>query len=438
MKPRQRKSHAFPKQKAEAEQAEAQNPDARFSYTFQFEPTASTMAYRRAGRKRVSLPMLAGWLDSPDPAKKLLAAKSIAKFKPQTLERNLSEGQLVRIARFGGWPKTQTQGQQALAIMYARKGPDAIWALKAMAEGPIFELRPAAADALAMIYAKIGPKAIPELKGLLESKNLFINNAAGLALFEIYSKMGADGWEEIRKMQKGEGYPIVPGGALLMQEAIEKREGITGRQKKVRERLELFPEGKERKLLLAAREPAYATPQARALLRRTALINQIAGQLEAKYGRAFIGIVVFGSASKGYFKNVSDLDFAVIAKDEAVAEEFTQIAGQYEWLRPCMSHFVNPGGKQNQAPLFAGIFFGNRKRLQNAQKKAFSSRTPEQWDITRAKIAKDETNLLKAFDRFGIKSPKEQRRYIAAAAMRVPPPYNEMKALMESRRRQKR
>jgi len=187
-----------------------------------------------------------------------------------------------------------------------------------------------------------------------------------------------------------------------------------------------------KRFLLSSRAPFAATAYLPEILKRAKTFDEISSKMKRKFGAGFTGIVVFGSMAKGYANPESDVDYAVIASNPVAASAFKDFC-KNKGLPLCIDHYVNPKeyNTSNAAPLFYGLFFGDRKALRRAQRSTFSRMNEEQWNTVRSRILENEAQLTKAFERFGITSKKEQQRLKAAAALRVPPPYKEMKQLLD-------
>jgi len=189
-------------------------------------------------------------------------------------------------------------------------------------------------------------------------------------------------------------------------------------------------------LVLSSRRPFAATAHLPEILGRAKTFNGIALWMRREFGAGFTGIVVFGSMAKGYAHPESDVDYAVIASNPAAAKKFRETCESLS-LPLDREHYVNPKERNpsNATPLFCGLFFGDRKSLKKAQQTAFENMNEQQWDNLRREIFEQEATLNKAFERHGITSKREQQRLKAAAALRVPPPYEEMKRLLKLRKK---
>ncbi|MEM0360579.1 MAG: HEAT repeat domain-containing protein [Candidatus Diapherotrites archaeon] len=321
-----------------------------------------------------------------------IAASEIARIHLKN--ENLSE--LERMAKDPN-PFLSKTGTNALIEFHAKKGN--LQELKKIAKG----LKASFREKIARELVKIGEKAIPELEQLARDSHPFVAQAAAKSLIEILEKKRKT--PKIEKLAKSENPAI----------SIEAQKALA-RQKKTRW------------LLLATRKPFAATTHLKEILERTSTLKNIASQLKQEFGEQFTGITVFGSTSKGYAQPTSDIDYAIIATNPKAAQRFQEIARQKK-LPLCKEHIhVNPTntGDKNTAFLFCGLFFGDRTALKTAQKNAFEKMTPWQWNEIREEIHKKETFLEKAFERHQI-SEKQKQRLKAAAALRTPPPHQEMK-----------
>ena len=181
------------------------------------------------------------------------------------------------------------------------------------------------------------------------------------------------------------------------------------------------------KRLLWNQKPLFATPFTDELAKRIERLQEISSILQKEFKDDFIGITVFGSTAKGYMLPTSDLDYAVIANDKKVLERFRELAKD---LNLCQEHYVTPSEKNGLDPLFYGIFFGDHKKLAEIQYRAVKGMSEEEWEKVREKIYLNETNLSKAFSRFGI---GEENLKHAASLLRVPPTREKVLEILEKR-----
>jgi predicted nucleotidyltransferase len=185
--------------------------------------------------------------------------------------------------------------------------------------------------------------------------------------------------------------------------------------------------GKTNYWLLGSQKPVFATPHRRALVKRLAAIDGISRGLKKEFGDGFVGITVFGSSSKGYWREGRDLDYALIGSNPKVAERFEELS---KGLRACESHYLNVDRSEPKklSPLFRGLFFGDHGKLRQLQKKAVAKMSESEWRSLRADVYFEEIrNLEKADYRFGIPAADRQLLRLVVARLRVPPGLAEMR-----------
>ncbi|MFH1235060.1 MAG: hypothetical protein V1493_05620 [Candidatus Diapherotrites archaeon] len=302
-------------------------------------------------------------------------------------------------------------------------------------------------------YRRFGRRrvSLPWALSMLKSRDPVMRRLASEAVATAKPSLLAKYLDEAKMGEIIRDAPGPAGNAIFR--LLEKRTDREKWQNKKGHKLagDFALEGKRgRKLLLAKRMPALATPFTKALFERARAMNNISRRLQRQFPESFVGIVVRGSTAKGYmtpFKGSgtkpSDIDSVVICYDTGAREAFVKMAGE-KGIELDKGHcFINPDlVMPREKPyvfhfLFNGIFFGNRARLGALQERAFNEMPSAEWNEMRGMLMDKESvveaGMEKAFRRFGITDPNEQRRYITAIAYRVPPPYNEMKALMEKR-----
>jgi|GEM_PF-6558217 len=214
--------------------------------------------------------------------------------------------------------------------------------------------------------------------------------------------------------------------------------------------------------LLGSQKPLFATPYTRELISALAKVKDIADVLARDHGQNFVGITVVGSTAKGYRRPVgrspaqSDLDSAVIALNREVVADYKKLAGG---LALCLAKYVNPMAPEAVEPLpddirpmeqgakpklgrdepshlsflFHGLFFGNRRLLEQHQNAVVHRISEADWESIRAHIATYETEMLKASDLFGLSDSEVERLALAGRLLRVPPDLPEMKKIFARR-----
>jgi HEAT repeat protein len=146
------------------------------------------------------------------------------------------------------------------------------------------------------IAEREGEEATPVLKEMCRDKNTYVSWPAAQVLARLIIKTRGEKADETLK----ETFKDYDEG---LKEAVD------------------FEKNKHQ-WLLGTQKPLFATAHTKELVGGLKDMQKISKQLREKCGDKFIGLTVFGSASKGYFKK-SDIDFAVIIK-EGVMEKIYQ------------------------------------------------------------------------------------------------------------------
>ena len=207
----------------------------------------------------------------------------------------------------------------------------------------------------------------------------------------------------------------------VKKEAEQALEEISPRKEAAQEKQKEMPE-KGYPWLLATRKPLFATPFTQELATRILELDKIEKKLREKNGDKLVGIVVYGSTAKGYLKSASDLDYTVISEDPQVVKQFKKLAESLD-LCPVHDHWVGPeegkiSGYVNA--LFTGIFFGQRKKLLEYQKKYLTQIDEDGWHKIRRIIMIAESSILRAQRVLGLKEREKIEE--AIALLRTPPP----------------
>lgn len=230
--------------------------------------------------------------------------------------------------------------------------------------------------------------------------------------------------------------------------------------------------------LLASKNPAFASLETEALIGRLKTIEDIVQKLQKTFGENFIGITVYGSTAKGHMIKESDLDFTVIAYDKEIRKKFQKMLWENK-IEACPSFdrylelsqnkklkstlraplkffkFLIHGEKKHTsqsefsitsyaefpvyrsgdalkeeylydlAPLFHGLFFGDRKTFLEVQLSVLEKLNPALWDRVRRVILTINSSLLKAQRRFGFTDDEAKKIRAEICILRTPPPYEE-------------
>ncbi|MFH0835311.1 MAG: nucleotidyltransferase domain-containing protein [Candidatus Micrarchaeota archaeon] len=185
--------------------------------------------------------------------------------------------------------------------------------------------------------------------------------------------------------------------------------------------------------LMSTQRAHFATRHPGALAENLAKIEEITGQLRDELGDRFIGVGVYGSVAKGYFEPKSDLDFRVFGTPEA-RERFIQLAKE---KGVCPSKGLDYAVKFTVFDLFNGLYFGDRDRLLELQRRALGRMTPRGWSlmVQQARIIESSIGNPpesgKAQKRLGFEPGEEKRLFVASVLARVPPTLAETKAILK-------
>ncbi len=214
-------------------------------------------------------------------------------------------------------------------------------------------------------------------------------------------------------------------------------------------RLKQRPQNRQ---LLTAQNPAFATVFTEELRRNFLALEEISKILIKHFKDDFTGIVIFGSAYAGWFTPVSDLDYCIIVSEKGLEPvhmifEGASVSVPFQLFdveeelplghRPFFINSEEYSGWSKLELLFCGLFFGDRQKLLDCQRRIFSGLSPEEWDKLRSKIRENVSfkgvwldGLGKAVKRFGIPESEEEELTWKIVLNRVPPAYEEMKQLL--------
>jgi len=294
----------------------------------------------------------------------------------------------------------------------------------------------------------IGEKALPVLEKMSENEECLVRRLTVYAL----GRIGEKALPILEKMSENENSPFISGMVIRAKiKVIAETQGkkalpilekmsqdkdfhVSEAAKEEMNRLKQ-PSWLEHQKFLRSRKPLFATPYTKELAQRIIKVSEIAKDLQNKFGDKFIGLTIFGSTAKGYFKPGSDLDWGIIAKDKEVSEYFRKKAAS---LNLCFEHYVQVD-KENKLKdkwdvLFYGLFFGNRQKLLKLQEKTLETLSEGWWDDIRKFIMGMETDVDKAIERFGLQKKELEKIKQFALLLRVPPPYQEALNAIRSQR----
>lgn len=262
----------------------------------------------------------------------------------------------------------------------------------------------------------IGEKSLPILERMIENekgKNDIVRRAAIKAKIKIITEtQGEKAMQILEKMSQGDDNFVKE----TIKEEIKQ------------------PRWSERQKFLRSRKPLFATPYTKELAQKIIEVSEAADELRKKFKDKFIGLIIFGSTARGYFKPDSDLDWAIIAKDEKVSDYFWKKANS---LNLCAKHHIQVNKEKgvdegDHYNLFCGLFFGDREKLMELQKKVLETINEKEWDEIREIIATEETRLFKAQERFNLKDKELEKIKQFALLLRVPPSYEESLKIVRS------
>lgn len=180
-------------------------------------------------------------------------------------------------------------------------------------------------------------------------------------------------------------------------------------------------------------KPWQATPHKDDLQDKLSRIDKISEQLNQEFGDRFIGISVFGSASKGYLKPESDLELMLLpSHNQEISSRFSSLAFADNNLY--VDLLVKDRRQLDRAAYFGGLFFGDHKNLALKQKAIIENMTNEEWEHLRDREFKEESLSGKQIARFGI-ADKEKRDALnhAISLLRIPPTRNKVLEILEKR-----
>lgn len=269
------------------------------------------------------------------------------------------------------------------------------------------------------ITEKEGEKAMPWLKEKCRDKNESVSQPAARTLTQLIIKKEGEMADEVLK------------------------ETFEGYDEKIREAVDF--EKNKHAWLLGTQKAIFATAYSKKLTKNLLELEKISSKLKEKFGDKFIGLNVFGSASKGYSKG-KDIDFGVIADFEVIAEKFGVLKAfddltsgdiYYEMLDETIVDendiLVNKAFPSN---LFSGLFIGDYRRLTKIQKKFLESVNKDRWtwDRTREIMIDNElNNFEKLAERFGLTNEELENLKWATILARIPLTYEETRKIIDKR-----
>ncbi|MFH0791853.1 MAG: nucleotidyltransferase domain-containing protein [bacterium] len=205
--------------------------------------------------------------------------------------------------------------------------------------------------------------------------------------------------------------------------------------------------------LMSTKKPLFATSNPAELIERLSRVEHIADAvsgilsiinfLTRKHKQSF-GIIINGSTAKGYMSPESDLDLTIIGNDPATLKTGEAMIRKFAGAKICeagikiidTNNFLGGLDRVRSYRLFSGLYFGDTNLLIRAQADLFSALDEQQWDDLRISMKfYEELNIDRALKRnlkgSGYGDLSDLKKVITLN--RVPPPYQETKALIEKR-----
>lgn len=330
------------------------------------------------------------------------------------------------------------------------KGDNAVFFLKEMSKNKKLEIRNAVASTLEYLdyHNKFTEKDINEIVMIIKKSNHYDIIKAGVRALSKFGEKILPILEDLAH-NKNKNVKIITieaigNEALHNKKALSILEELRREEKDfeiyniiddVLKQVKLPSEHNDiHSWLLSSRKPLFTTPDTKELADRLKILEGVSKELKNKFQDGFIGLSVFGSTAKGYVEEESDLDAAIIIKNEAVLDYFRQIISP---LKLCHMnyHLIVREDKSvgDKSVLFHGLFFGDRKELLKLQKATIEGISDKEWDEIREKIWLNEVNLYKAKERFNIYQDELKKIKRFVTLLRVPPPREEMLKILSKK-----
>ncbi|MFH1235059.1 MAG: nucleotidyltransferase domain-containing protein [Candidatus Diapherotrites archaeon] len=420
-----------------ARQIRANRPGLRIAPTFSVPLTGTVAGYRGFMQERTPVQAAVKGALGSDRVLRHLSLETLARVRPLEIAECATENELHEIALLRGLrPQAQKNVNHALQAILERRGVPKLMEMLSGEGGQADPKKSAALQALIKLHSKRGPMGV---QGLLETWAKTPEWLKPEPLNAIIA-MGGRALPELERIGRESQNPHIQETIERLRYNIGHGEMVgEGKTEKKRHASRNPAKKKGKKDLLLRRNPAFAAPDLPRLLSTARHLGSFSGKLRQEFGPGFVGIILIGSASKGYFAKESDIDCVVVSDREEAAKRLKQLADDAKigktgpiWLNTTI---VDKEPNTETAHfLFQGLFFGDRARLKKLQRIAFERLGKDGWENARDLMLRNETLLHQAFERLGITRPDEQRRAIAYATLRVAPPYEEMKKIMESAR----
>lgn len=295
---------------------------------------------------------------------------------------------------------------------------DKLWAyLYPQEEKAVKEIK----ELIVNLAEKEGEKAIPVLKKLAREKNRYVSWLAAEMLVRIIKAKDEDMLDETFK---GYGKEI---------------KGVVNFEKN------------QTSWLLPVKERFLATGDRKKLTEGLLGVKKIYQQLQEKYGDKIIGTTI-GSGGGYFTKGLSDIDFAIIAKEEVLKEMFDEHGSKIpsvkiKGIADFHARFVGVG--KNDAViesafdaipyLFSGRLLEtspeDRQRFNEVQKNTLENLNEDKWDAVRKMYRDDEADAVEKIGlRFGINKKNLEKLKQIIFLKNIPPTLKETLEILESKK----
>ncbi len=278
------------------------------------------------------------------------------------------------------------------------------------------EIKQAIRNSINHIVEKASEESRVALKELSQDKNEYVNLPASQSLARLIIKTEGKKADEVLK------------------------ETFKDYSEEVKEAVDF--EKNKHQWLLGTQKSLFATPVEELAEKLTGLVK-ISQQLKEKYGDKFIGINVFGSASKGYFKKGSDIDLEIIAEKDVmknICEHYDYSGKSYELHKQIIVDKKDMVINDRFPDLFLGLLifsdFGDYHRLTRIQKKFLEHTDENQYDeIRKIYMRREMGNFYKLAERFGIAGEDLEKLKQVTILSRIPPAREETLKIIDKRLR---
>jgi len=194
---------------------------------------------------------------------------------------------------------------------------------------------------------------------------------------------------------------------------------------------------KQKKWLLS-QQYWKATPFPEELRLRAQAYQEMSDRLSERFGERFVGLNIFGSMYHGSLTKESDADMIFIQNQISMYTEsdffleivkMTDVPAQYR--SDIDESWSDPSLGQGRG-LFSGLFFGNRDRLEEVQRKVLLKSNASEWNEMLELLLSFDFSLDKLFKRFDIRDPRE-KNFIKAHRIlySLPYPYQDMREILD-------